>query len=148
MQHCGVLRLPRMPPQSFAGAQVPSSRLRARFHASCDVHAEQLGLPPQPPPCPSSGMPRFRGSPFAAVPGPSVMSTASTIILETSSRVRPFKSLMDRRLPGGNGRLRTLLFQLPARPILRATVPSANVDPRLSKGVYDWHLYSFGIEGF
>ena len=44
-----------MPPQSFAGAQVPSSRLRARFHASCDVHAGQLGLPPPPPPCPSSG---------------------------------------------------------------------------------------------
>ena len=63
-QHCGVLRVPRMPPQSFAGAQVPPPRLRARFHASGDVHAGQLGLPPQPPPCPSSGMPRFRGSPY------------------------------------------------------------------------------------
>ena len=51
-QHCGVLRVPRMPPQSFAGAQVPPPRLRARFHASCDVHAGTLGLPPQPPPCP------------------------------------------------------------------------------------------------
>ena len=63
-QHCGVLRVPRMPPQSFAGAQVPAPRLRARFHARCDVHAGQLGLPPRPPPCPPSGMPRSGGSPY------------------------------------------------------------------------------------
>ena len=60
---------------------------------------------------------------FEAVPGQFGMFTASTIPLQTSSRVRLFKSRTDRRPPGGNCLLWKRLYQLPVRPILRATVP-------------------------